>query len=30
MRLVHIFEMGDGKVSRELDFDMGRRCMLTA
>lgn len=24
MRLVHIFEMGDGKISRELVFDMGR------
>jgi ketosteroid isomerase-like protein len=25
MRLVHIFEMRDGKISRELVFDMGRR-----
>ena len=24
MRLVHIFEMRDGKISRELVFDMGR------
>ena len=24
MRLVHIFEMSDGKISRELVFDMGR------
>jgi ketosteroid isomerase-like protein len=24
MRLVHIFEMQDGKISRELVFDMGR------
>ena len=23
MRLVHIFEMRDGKISRELVFDMG-------
>jgi ketosteroid isomerase-like protein len=26
MRLVHIFEMRDGKISRELVFDMGRPC----
>jgi len=25
MRLVHIFEMRDGKISRELVFDMGRQ-----
>ena len=25
MRLVHICEMRDGKISRELVFDMGRR-----
>jgi ketosteroid isomerase-like protein len=24
MRLVHIFEMRDGKISREIVFDMGR------
>ena len=24
MRLVHIFEMRDGKISREIIFDMGR------
>jgi ketosteroid isomerase-like protein len=24
MRLVHIFEMRDGKIARELVFDMGR------
>jgi hypothetical protein len=24
MRLVHIFEMREGKISRELVFDMGR------
>jgi hypothetical protein len=24
MRLVHIFEMRDGRISRELVFDMGR------
>jgi len=24
MRLVHIFEMRDGKISRESVFDMGR------
>ena len=24
MRLVHIFEMRDGKISRELVYDMGR------
>jgi ketosteroid isomerase-like protein len=26
MRLVHIFEMRDGKIARELVFDMGRPC----
>jgi ketosteroid isomerase-like protein len=25
MRLVHIFEMRDGKISKEIVFDMGRR-----
>ena len=25
MRLVHIFEMRDGKIARELVYDMGRR-----
>jgi len=24
MRLVHIFEMRDGKISKEIVFDMGR------
>jgi len=24
MRLVHIFEMRDGKIAREIVFDMGR------
>jgi hypothetical protein len=24
MRLVHIFEMRDGKITREIVFDMGR------
>ena len=24
MRLTHIFEMRDGKISREIVFDMGR------
>ena len=24
MRLVHIFEMRDGKISREVVFDMGK------
>jgi hypothetical protein len=28
MRLVHIFEMRDGKISREIVFDMGPHCVI--
>jgi ketosteroid isomerase-like protein len=28
MRLVHIFEMRDGKISRETVFDMGAVCKV--